>query len=515
MKKFLTLLIIIPFVGFSQEYTFTKDSERQNVVPKGAVTKHEFKSSIFANTVREYYVYIPAQYDASKPVALMIFQDGHAYVNEKGSYRTPIVFDNLIHQGKMPVTIGLFINPGHDVSKGEIESPWRSSNRSEEYDSMNDNYAQFLIKEMIPELKKKYNISDDPKMRAIGGLSSGGICSFTTAWEHPEAFQKVHTVYGSFTDIKGGHNYPSMIRKTGKKNIKVFMLDGNNDLDNQFGDWWLANLQMDSALKYKEYDYRFVTGVDKHSGPHAGSIFPETLEWLWYDTVEHTKVASGVYKFDGTKSNNLMMRGETPFFDGMDVSTVKIKAKDTINSNYYDTKEQIFFIKEGEVEVTIGDQTKTIGANSVAFVLPKDRIVIVNKSNKPAVYYQMVYSSKEEMNLQRGKDNSGSFIIDFNDLEYNEHDKGGIRNYFNTSTAMLGYYDIHVTNLNAGIKSHEPHTHHATEIVLMIKGSTQMEIGDKIYKGNAGDIYFLASEIPHAIENIGDEQCMYFAFQWD
>lgn len=515
MKKLITLLLLIPFIGFSQEYTHTKDSERQEGIPTGTVTKHEFKSSIFANTVRDYYVYVPAQYDASQPAALMVFQDGHAYVSENGSYKTPIVFDNLIHQGKMPVTIGLFINPGHEISKGEITSPWRSSNRSVEYDSMNDDYAQFLMQEMIPELEKQYNISDNPKMRAIGGLSSGGICSFTAAWEHPEAFQKVHTVYGSFTDIRGGNDYPSMIRKADKKDIKVFSLDGDNDLDNDYGDWWLANLQMDSALKYKEYDYRFVTGTDTHSGPHAGSIFPETLEWLWSDVVEREEVASGVYKFDGSKDSELMMSGQTPFFDTMDYFSVRIEANDTINSNYYDTKEQIFFIKEGEIEVTIGDETKTIGPNSVAFVLPKDRIVIVNTSDKPAVYFQMIYSSKEGMNLQRGKDNSGSFIIDFDELEYNEHDRGGIRNYFNTSTAMLGHYDIHVTNLNGKIKSHEPHTHHATEIVLMIKGTTQMEIGDKIYKGNAGDVYFLASEIPHAIENLGDEQCMYFAFQWD
>lgn len=513
MKKFL-ILLILPIIGFSQEYTFTKDSQRQKGTPQGTVTKHEFRSSLFANTVRDYYVYIPAQYDASKPAALMIFQDGHAYVNEKGSYKTPIVFDNLIHQGKMPVTIGLFINPGHDESKGGIISPWKSSNRSVEYDSMNDDYTQFLIKEMIPLLQMQYNISNNPRMKAIGGVSSGGICAFTAAWEHPEVFQKVHAVYGSFTNIRGGHNYPTMIRKTDRKDLKVFLYDGSNDLSNDYGDWWLANLQMDSALRYKEYNYRFVTGNDKHGGPHAGSVFPETLEWMWSDVMTQKEVVSGVYKFDESKDSNLMMRGETPFFDGMDLHTVKIESKDMINSNYYDTKEQIFIIKEGKVEITIEGKTKIIGANSVAFVLPKDRIIIKNISDKPAVYYQMIYSSKEGMNLQRGKDNSGSFIIDFDDLEYKTHNKGGIRNYFKTSTAMLGYYDIHVTNLNAGIKSHEPHTHRATEIILMIKGNTQMEIGDKIYKGNTGDIYFVSSEIPHAIENIGDEQCMYFAFQW-
>ena len=498
---------------FSQsEYVFTEDSKIQPSVPQGKITNHTFESNIFKNTSRAYQVYIPAQYDASKPAALMIFQDGHAYVNKEGEFRIPIVFDNLIHQGKMPVTIGLFINPGHDKSIGDIESPWRSSNRSVEYDSMNDDYGRFLIEEMIPELKKTYNISDDPKMRAIGGLSSGGICAFSAAWFHPEAFHKVLSHFGSFADIRGGHNYPPMIRKADKKDIKVFLQDGKNDLDNQFGNWWLANLQMEKALKFKDYDYMFVSGDGGHDGKQGGTILPETLEWLWSDVVKNEKVTSGVYKYEADK---LLMNGETTHFQNMEFSSIMINSKDSIHNFNYDIKEQIFIVKEGEIEVTIGEETKTIGPNSVAFVLPKDRIHIKNASENSAVVYHMLYSAKEKLDLKRGKENAGSFIIDFYELEFNEHDRGGIRNYFHTKTATVGYYEMHVTNLNAGIKSHEPHTHHAAEIVLMIKGNTQMEIDDKIYKGQTGDIYFLASDIPHAIENIGDEQCMYFAFQWD
>ena len=511
MKKIITLLFIIPFLGFSQEYVYTKDSEVQKDVPQGIITKHTFESDVFKNTTRDYYIYVPAQYDASKPAALMVFQDGHSYVNKKGEYRIPVVFDNLIHQGKMPVTIGLFINPGHEKSKEAIESPWRSSNRSVEYDSMNGDYGRFLIEEMIPELKKNLNISDDPKMRAIGGLSSGGICAFSAAWFYPEAFHKVLSHFGSFADIRGGHNYPPMIRKADRKDIKVFLQDGKNDLDNQFGNWWLANLQMEKALKFKDYDYLFVSGNGGHDGRQGGTILPETLEWLWSDVVKKEKVASGVYKFE---NDTLLMNGETTHFQNMEFSTIKLSQNDTLINRNYDIKEQIFIVKEGKIEVSIDDETKTIGANSVAFVLPKDRITIVSKSPNAAMYH-MVYSGKEKSDLKRGKENAGSFIIDFDELEFNEHGRGGIRNYFHTKTATVGYYEMHVTNLNAGIKSHEPHTHHATEIVLMIDGNTQMEIGDEIYKGNAGDIYFLASDIPHAIENIGNKQCMYFAFQWD
>ncbi|SFZ91654.1 (S)-ureidoglycine aminohydrolase [Flaviramulus basaltis] len=224
------------------------------------------------------------------------------------------------------------------------------------------------------------------------------------------------------------------------------------------------------------------------------------------------KIASGVYKFE---TNKLLMNGETTHFSNMELIVIQLNTNDSIHNFNDNIKEQIFIVKDGEIEVTIGENTKTIGPNSVAFVLPNDKIQIINTSNNPAIFYHMNYSPKALLNLDRGKNNAGSFIMDFDKLAYNEHDKGGIRNYFHTKTAAVEYYEMHLTNLNAGIKSHEPHTHHAAEIVLMIDGNTQMEIGDGIYQANKGDVYFLASDIPHAIENIGNKQCMYFAFQWD
>src|SRR5690606_38968964 len=174
---------------------------------------------------------------------------------------------------------------GHDINAVKAESPWRVTNRSIEYDEVSGTYAQFLIDEMIPELKKKYTISDDPKMRAIGGLSSGGICAFSATWFRPEEFHKVLSHIGSFTDIRGGHNYPSMIRKSEKKDIKIFLQDGSNDLNNQFGNWWLANLQMESALQYKNYEVRFIKGEGGHDGKHGGAILPDSLIWLWNDVM--------------------------------------------------------------------------------------------------------------------------------------------------------------------------------------------------------------------------------------
>ena len=194
----------------------------------------------------------------------------------------PIVYDNLIHQKKLPVTICLFVNPGHNT-KDYPENRFRVSNRADEYDVLDDRYATMLMDEIIPELKKKYNISNDPKMHGIGGLSSGAICAFTAAWEHPEYFHKVLSQIGSYTNIRGGNNYPSIIRKHKKKDIKIFMQDGSNDLNNEHGDWWLANLEMESALKFKGYEFKFEKGSGTHSGKHGGAILPESLIWLWSD----------------------------------------------------------------------------------------------------------------------------------------------------------------------------------------------------------------------------------------
>jgi enterochelin esterase family protein len=261
-------------------YKLGPDSQRQDGVPQGKVTKHVHHSEVFPGTIREYFVYVPAQYDSEKPAAVMVFQDGHTYVNEKGEFRATAVLDNLIHQGKLPVIVGIFINPGH---KGDElpENPWRASNRSFEYDTLSDQYARFLLEEILPAVGKDVKLTDDPNQRAICGISSGGICAWTVAWERPDQFRKVLSHVGSFTNIRGGHVYPALIRKTDNKPIRAFLQDGSNDLDNQHGNWWLGNLQMDAALKFKKYDYKFVGGEGGHNGKHGGAILPESLVWLW------------------------------------------------------------------------------------------------------------------------------------------------------------------------------------------------------------------------------------------
>ena len=268
----------------ADDYTLGPESFPKDGVPRGQVTKFTWTDSkIFTNTVREYYVYVPAQYDAAKPACVMVFQDGHSYVGiTNGSFRVPVVFDNLIHQKEMPVTIGIFINPG---TRGDTlpQDPWRSNNRSVEYDSLGDAYARFLLQEILPEVGKNYNLTKDPEGRAICGASSGGICAWTVAWERPNEFRKVLSTIGSFVNIRGGHVYPSWIRKTERKPIRIFLQDGSNDLDNPHGNWPLANQQIAAALKSMDYDYQFVYGDGGHTGKHGGAILPAALRWLWRD----------------------------------------------------------------------------------------------------------------------------------------------------------------------------------------------------------------------------------------
>ena len=257
------------------------DSMVKEGVPKGTVTEHVWKDSkIFPGTIRTYLVYQPALYDAAKPTAVMVFQDGHTYANPTGEFRVPVVLDNLIHAGDIPPMIAIFINPGDKATELPTQ-PWKSSNRSFEYDTLSDAYARFLLEEILPAVAKTHNLTTDPDQRAICGMSSGGICAWTVAWQRPDAFRKVVSQIGSFTNIRGGDVYPGLIRKTEKKPIRAFFQEGIRDLDNPHGSWPLGNMQMHAALKFKAYDFRYVWGHGEHNGKHGGAIFPETMRWIW------------------------------------------------------------------------------------------------------------------------------------------------------------------------------------------------------------------------------------------
>lgn len=282
-------------------YQLGPDSAPHERVPQGKVVGPLTLESkiVYPGTSRNYWVYVPAQYDGKKPACLMIFQDGHAFVNPKGDYRVPFVFDNLIYRREMPVTIGVFINPGHTPEQKEAtSSEWgdRTNNRRVEYNALDDKYARLIIEELLPALKKDYSISDNPDERAIAGASSGAICAFTVAWQRPDQFRKVISTIGSFTNIMGGHVYPDLVRQSEPKPIRVFLQDGLNDnrgvrrprdggeptYDPKW-DWHAQNIKMAAALTEKKYDVNYTWGIGTHSNKQGGAIMPEMLRWLWRD----------------------------------------------------------------------------------------------------------------------------------------------------------------------------------------------------------------------------------------
>ncbi|MBL9201219.1 MAG: hypothetical protein JNL39_11975 [Opitutaceae bacterium] len=315
------------------EYQHGPDSFPQPGVPKGRlIGPLEFRSKIIANTVRQYWVYVPAQYTGEKPACLLVFQDGQRATNPapNASLRVPQVMENLIHKKDIPVTIGLFITPGQrgDTYPATIGTG-NANNRAQEYDAVNDTYARFLIEEMIPELRKTYSITDDPNGRVIGGTSSGAICAFTVAWHRPDQFRKVISAIGSYVSIgyrpardgqpavSGGEIYPTWIRREPPKPIRIFLQDGSADLSNMFGNWFLANQQMLSAMEYANsvaagrggrggrqggapgapsapatpapaaptarYDVKHEWGDGAHSDLHGGVLLPDILRWMFRD----------------------------------------------------------------------------------------------------------------------------------------------------------------------------------------------------------------------------------------
>lgn len=267
----------------STEYRLGPDSQFNPSVPHGTVTRHVFTAtakSLFPGTRRDYWVYVPRQYSPDKPACLMVFQDGGGYVSTNGSWRAPIVFDNLIARGEMPVTVGVFVNPGVAPSvQGTNALP--RYNRSYEYDGLGDRYARFLSEELLPEVRKTVAFTDDPDGRAIAGASSGAIAAFTAAWERPDLFHRVFSTIGTYVGLRGGNAYPILIRKTEPKPLRVFLQDGSNDQNIYGGNWWIANLDMHSALEFSGYELEKAWGTGGHDSHQAGSIFPDALRWLW------------------------------------------------------------------------------------------------------------------------------------------------------------------------------------------------------------------------------------------
>ncbi len=306
MKPLLLLLALLCLnLAQAQKETYPEhpDSVAKPGVPAGEVKgPFPWASTIYPGTTRNYWVYVPAGYESNIPACSLIIQDG---LNRAKGWKLIPTMDNLIHAGDMPMTIGIFIDHGQvKPAFGEKTQP--RFNRSFEYDGLGDRYARFLLEEILPEVSKSYNLSTDPNDRAIGGASSGAICAFTAAWERPDAFRRVLSTIGTYVGLRGGNEYPTLIRKTENKPLRVYLQDGSSDQDIYAGGWWPANQDMLAALKFAGYDVHHVWGEGGHNSKHAAAIMPDALRWLWRDYPQ--PIAAGT---PAKRRTNLVLPNDT------------------------------------------------------------------------------------------------------------------------------------------------------------------------------------------------------------
>lgn len=285
---FLTVLLLAPLLLAPQ----VGRSQQAADVPKGEVTKYSFdQSKIFPGTVRDYWVYVPKQYDPAKPACVHVNQDGV-------QFNAPAVFDQLIAAKEMPVTIGVFIM--HGRVKAANDQAIDRFNRSYEYDSLGDSYVRFLLEELLPDVEKKstsdgrpLRLSKNGNDRSIAGSSSGAIAAFTAAWERPDSFTRVFSGIGTYVGLRGGNVYPTLLRKYEPKPIRIFLQDGSNDNNIYGGDWWMANQEMERSLTFAGYEVKHEWGEGAHNGQHATKLFPEAMRWLWKDWPQPVKAGLG------------------------------------------------------------------------------------------------------------------------------------------------------------------------------------------------------------------------------
>ena len=263
---------------------YNPDSYVKPGVPRGKTgDKQTIVSKIYDGMKSDYWVYASPGVDPAVPAPLMVWQDGQGLIGDYSRSRLFTVTENLIAQKLLPPMVHVMISPGQSTDGRAM--------RSIEYDTVSDRYARFLMEEVLPEVEKTYKLRPDGYSRAIGGESSGGICAFNVAWLMPDKFSRVHSAVGSFTSIQwrpeekveGGNVYPFKVRKEPKRNIRVWMSDGSDDLENDHGSWPMQNIQMANSLKLKEYDFHFRFGTAAHGSAQAGLDLPESLAWLWRD----------------------------------------------------------------------------------------------------------------------------------------------------------------------------------------------------------------------------------------
>lgn len=330
MKKALVILLLVSPIYYSI-------AQSQHNIPKGDIKgPFVWKSTIYPGTERDYWIYVPKQYDAKKPACTMIVQDG---LSRATGWKLTAALDSLIDAKEIPVIIGIFIDHGKVPSTGTDNFP--RFNRSFEYDALGDRYAKFLLEEMLPEVSRSYNLSTDPNDRSIAGASSGAICAFNVAWERPDQFRRVLSTIGTYVGLRGGDEFATLVRKTEPKPIRVFLEDGDHDLNIYAGDWWMANQDMLTALTWSGYEVNHAWGDGGHDSKHASMIMADALKWLWKDYPAPVQTHPG-----DNRRMKLALEGET----WKEIKLTQAVDKLAVNKN-------------GEIFFTDGQSIHKVGAN--------------------------------------------------------------------------------------------------------------------------------------------------------
>jgi len=361
-----------------EKYSVDSASVEHTGVPKGEVLKFTFDhSSIFPGTFREYWVYVPAQYDPQQPACLYVNQDGI-------QWKAPTVFDNLIYQKLMPVTIGVFITPGK-VLAGDKDASLDRFNRSLEYDGLGDAYLRFVLTEILPEVEKQktsdgrpIHLSKNGNDHAIGGSSSGAVCAFTAAWENPQAFARVFSTIGTYVGLRGADRYPTLIRKYEPKPIRVFLQDGSNDLNIYAGDWWMANQTMERALSFAGYDLNHVWGEGGHNGNQGTSVFPDAMRWLWKDWPKPIVAGSSKNQF----LTDILIPGEGWELVGEGYKFTEGTAANAQGDVFFQDipNSKTYLVKQGGKPVDIGIKAKR--ASGTSFGADGNRYVVAGETRQ-------------------------------------------------------------------------------------------------------------------------------------
>jgi enterochelin esterase family protein len=276
------------------DYTNAPEVTFHEGVPKGVV--HNFtlsseESKIYPGLTGPYkrgvWVYVPSQYIAGTPAPFIVVQDGKGYTN-----RLVPALDNMINDHRLPPMIAVMINSGGGDGKG--------SERGLEYDTLSDQYAMFIEKEVLPKIEKDYNVTftTDPNGRATMGGSSGAACAFTMAWFHPELYRRVLSYSGTYVNQQSPENPASLhgaweyhehlIPQNEAKPIRIWLQVGEKDLgwdkdEATYHNWVLANNRMAAVLKGKGYHYEYVfcRGAGHVDRKAVAQTLPEALSWLW------------------------------------------------------------------------------------------------------------------------------------------------------------------------------------------------------------------------------------------